>query len=327
MKLLGIIVNYRTARMTLRAAEMLLQELSSIGSARIAIVDNHSRDGSFEQLRDAVVQRGWQRRVEVLQTGYNGGFGYGNNYAIRRNLASNDRADYFYLLNSDAFPQRDAIAELLGFLERHRYVGIAGSHIEGPDGVPHHTAFRFPSLLGELESGLSLGVVSKWLRDWTVALPIPEAIARVDWIAGASMLIRREVLEKVGLFDEHFFLYFEETDLCRRAQLAGFPIYYLPKSVVVHIGSASTGMKDETRPMPRYWFESRRHYFHKHHGFAYLQGVNLAWTAGHVLWQARRFLQHKRNPHPPWFLRDFIRYNFIPTLHTQDRAKLGTAQP
>lgn len=77
--------------------------------------------------------------------------------------------------------------------------------------------------------------------------------------------------------------------------------------------------------MARYWFESRRHYFQKHHGFAYLQGVNVAWTTGHVLWQARRFLQHKQNPHPPWFLRDFLRYNFIPTRHDQDRARLGTA--
>jgi N-acetylglucosaminyl-diphospho-decaprenol L-rhamnosyltransferase len=318
MKLLCIIVNYKTARMTLKAAEALLSEIASIEGARVAIVDNDSQDGSYDRLRDAVAQRGWRRQVDVLQTGHNGGFGYGNNFAIRRNLASRDKADYFYLLNSDAFPQQDSIQCLLSFMENHQYVGIAGSHIRGPDGVPHHTAFRFPSLIGELESGLSLGLVSELLTDWSIALPIPKRTQQVDWIAGASMLIRRSVFEKVGLFDEEFFLYFEETDLCRRAVMAGFPIYYLPNSVVIHIGSASTGMKDETRPMPRYWFESRRHYFRKHHGWQYLQGVNVAWTAGHLMWQARRHLQRKHNPHPPWFLRDFIRYNFIPSFSKRE---------
>ena len=68
------------------------------------------------------------------------------------------------------------------------------------------------------------------------------------------------MLEKIGLFDETFFLYFEETDLCRRSLLAGWPTYYVADTVVVHMGSATTGMKDKVRPMPRFWFDSRKHY-------------------------------------------------------------------
>lgn len=312
MKLLGIIVNYRTAEMTLEAATAFVRSMDEVGDARLTIVDNDSKDGSFEALQEAVAKRRWAGRVEVVASGHNGGFGFGNNVAIRRNLESADRADYFYLLNSDAFPQPGAVRRLVEFLDDHRYVGIAGSYIEGPDKVPHHTAFRFPSLLGELEAGLALGVASRALADWIVALPLPERTQQVEWLAGASMMIRRQVLEKVGLFDETFFLYFEETDLCRRAMLAGYPTYYVRDSVVTHIGSVSTGMKDNTRRMPKYWFDSRRHYFRKHHGARYLHGANLAWTAGHALWTVRKHLQRKPDPHPPRLLRDFVRHNFVP---------------
>ncbi len=323
MKLLTIILNYRTPEMTLDAAEAALAEIAHIdgssGTAKLVIVDNDSRDGSYDRLTDAAIRRRWGDRASVIASGHNGGFGAGNNFAIRRNLASADPADYFYLLNSDAFPQPGAITTLLDFLENHRYVGIAGSYIQGTDGEPHHTAFRYPTLLGDLEAGLGLGVASKLLSDWIVALPIPARTRQVEWLAGASMMIRRDVLDKVGLFDETFFLYFEETDLCRRATLAGFPVYYVRESVVNHIGSASTGMKDRSRPMPRFWFDSRKHYFAKHHGRVYLRAANLAWTAGHLLWTARKYLQQKEDPHPPHLLRDFVRHNLWPGLGSSKR--------
>ena len=204
------------------------------------------------------------------------------------------------------------MVKLVDFLDNHAYVGIAGSYIEGPDGVFHHTAFRFPSLISELEAGLGFGPASKLLKDWIVPLPMPERTQQVDWLAGASMMIRRQVLEKIGLFDETFFLYFEETDLCRRSLVAGWPTYYVKDSVVVHIGSATTGMKDKARPMPRFWFDSRKHYFEKHHGPLYLRASNVAWAGGHLLWQVRKVIQRKRRPHPPGLLRDFIKHNFFP---------------
>jgi N-acetylglucosaminyl-diphospho-decaprenol L-rhamnosyltransferase len=312
MKLQTVILNYKSPDMTLKAAEALIAATDALPDARLTIVDNDSQDGSFEQLRDAVAARPWKSRAEVLQSGHNGGFGAGNNFGIRHNLSGNDPADYFYILNPDAFPQPDAVVKLVDFLDNHSYVGIAGSYIEGPDGVPHHTAFRFPSLISELEAGLGFGPASKLLKDWIVPLPMPERTQQVDWLAGASMMIRRQVLDKIGLFDETFFLYFEETDLCRRSLVAGFPTYYVKDSVVVHIGSASTGMKDKARPMPRFWFDSRKHYFEKHHGPLYLRASNVAWAGGHLLWQVRKVIQRKHDPHPPGLLKDFIKHNFLP---------------
>jgi GT2 family glycosyltransferase len=314
MKLLTVIVNYKTAELTLQAAEALLREMEGIPDSFLTIVDNHSQDGSYQRLRTAVAQRTglWRDRVEVVESGHNGGFGFGNNFAIRRNLASADRADHFYLLNPDAVPHQDAVKRLVDFLTNHSYVGIVGSFIEGPDKVPHETAFRFPSLFSELDAGLGLGVVTRLLKDWIVPLPIPERTQQVDWVAAASMMIRREVFDKVGLFDEEFFLYFEETDLCRRAVLAGFPTYYIRDSVVTHIGSVSTGMKETARRMPSFWFDSRSRYFRKHHGGWYLRSANLAWAGGHLLWQARNVIQRKEDPHPDRLLVDFIRHNFLP---------------
>lgn len=310
MKLLSIILNYKTADMTIRALETLLQELEGIPDSGVSVVDNDSQDGSVEKLERAIRERGWSARVELIASPVNGGFGAGNNIALRRNLESKDPADYYFLLNSDAFPDPGSIAKLVRFLDDHPHAGIAGSFLHGPDGDPHISAFRFPTVLSELEAGLGLGVVSKLLEDWIVPMPMPEQTTKVDWLAGASMMIRRQVLEDIGLFDETFFLYYEETDLCRRAALRGYPTYYVRESSVTHIGSVSTGMKNKTRRLPRFWFDSRRHYFRKNHGAAYLRAADIAWAAGFSLWRVRAALQRKPDTHPPHLLRDFVTYNF-----------------
>jgi N-acetylglucosaminyl-diphospho-decaprenol L-rhamnosyltransferase len=312
MKLLGIIVNFRTPEMTLAAARGLAAALQNIPSARFVIVDNHSEDGSFDTLRSAIAREPWSGLCEVVESGRNGGFGFGNNFAIRKNLESRDPADYFYLLNSDAVPRVDAVEKLVEFMDNHRYAGIAGGYVHGADGEPHETAFRFPSLFAELEEQAQTGPISKLLAGWVVALPIPEQITQVDWTAAVSMIIRRNVLQKIGLFDEQFFLYFEETDLCRRAALAGYPTYYVRDSAVTHLGSASTGMKDLSRRMPAYWFEARQHYLRKHHGDRYLFGANLAWLLGRSVRGVRRALELKRDLTRPRLTRDFLAHNFLP---------------
>ncbi len=121
-------------------------------------------------------------------------------------------------------------------------------------------------------------------------------------------MMRQTVLDQIGLFDETFFLYFEETDLCRRAALAGWPTDYVVESRVTHIGSVSTGMKTWGR-MPQYWFDSRRHYFVKNHGHAYASAALAAHVAGGILWRARLLVQRKDRGDPPHFLRDLIMHS------------------
>ena len=309
-RLLTVILNWRTPDMTLRAVEAALIALQGIDGA-LVVVDNDSGDGSFETLSAAVAAKGWDRgpqQVRVLQSGRNGGFGAGNNFGIRAGLPDGGRADYVYILNSDAFPAPGAIHALLTHLETHPKTGFAGSYIHGPDGEAHRTAFRFPSILGEFEQNIRFGPVSKLLARWIVAQPLPAATTRVDWLAGASLMMRQSVLDQIGLFDETFFLYYEETDLCRRAAQAGWPTDYVLESRVAHIGSVSTGMKTWGR-IPQFWLNSRLHYYVKNHGRLYALGATLAAVLGGALWRLRLVFQRKDRGDPPRYLRDLVAHH------------------
>lgn len=301
-RLLTVVLNYRTPEMTLQAVEAALREMEGI-DGEIVVVDNDSQDGSFERMRAAVKAAGWCReaQVRVLQSGRNGGFGAGNNFGIE---AGREAApDYVYILNSDAFPDPGAIRVLLDYLEAHPGVGLVGSYIHGPDGDPHATAFRFPSIWSELEGAAKSGPVTRLLARHVMPLGIPEATREVDWLAGASMMMRRRVLDETGLFDERFFLYFEETDLCRRARRAGWPTVYVRESEVTHIGSVSTGMKTWRR-IPGFWLDSRLYYFAKNHGAAYAGAATAAHLLGGTIWRARCLLQQRERIDPPRVLRD-----------------------
>jgi GT2 family glycosyltransferase len=296
---LTVLLNWRTAEMTLKAAASAEVAMAGIAGG-IVVVDNDSQDGSFEVMSAALKDR---PRVRVVQSGHNGGFGAGNNVGIRLGLPGGVRPDYVYILNSDAFPAPDAIRQLLDYLESHPKVGFAGSYIHGPDGEAHTTCFRFPSVASEFEGAARSGPISRLLRNKTVAIGVPEATGPVDWLAGASMMMREEVVRTVGIFDETFFLYFEETDLCRRAAEAGWPTHFVRESRVEHIGSVSTGMKTWKRT-PGYWFDSRWHYFRKSGGTLRAVMATLAHVAGGLILRARRLVQPKIPGGPPHFLRD-----------------------
>ncbi|TCL00725.1 hypothetical protein BXY66_3372 [Shimia isoporae] len=323
-RLLTVILNWRTPDMTLRAAQAAAREMQGLNGS-IVIVDNHSGDGSFEALREGVAAADWAaQRVEVIQTGHNGGFGAGNNFGIRHGATKG--FDYVYILNSDAFPDPGSIQLLLAHLTLNPDVGIAGSYIHGEDGDPHVTAFRFPGTWGELEGAARIGIVTRLLKNHVVPLPVPSDTTRVDWLAGASMMIRRDVLEEIGLFDETFFLYFEETDLCLRARNAGWPTDYVRASEVTHIGSVSTGMKTWQR-MPQYWFDSRLYYFRKNHGSAF--GPTVAHLCGTCLWKMRRLIGRKARRDPNWFLWDLISH-YIRSLSNRtprERSATPTLNP
>jgi N-acetylglucosaminyl-diphospho-decaprenol L-rhamnosyltransferase len=297
---LTIILNWRTAEMTLRAAEAAVLAMQGVEGA-IVIVDNDSQDGSFEALTAGVQAQGWD--IRVIQSGNNGGFGAGNNVGIRVGLPGGLWPDYVYLLNSDAFPAQGAITALRDHLDTHPGTGLAGSHIHGPDGKAHLSAFRFPSIAGEFEQAARLGPVSRMLRHAIVAPPLPSRSGPVDWVAGASLMMRQAVLDRIGLFDETFFLYFEETELCLRAARAGWQTDYVVESRVAHIGSVSTGMKSRSR-IPRFWLDSRLYYYRKTKGTGYAAAATLAHLAGGLIWRARAVVQRRSFIDPEYYLLD-----------------------
>ena len=323
---LTVILNWRTADMTLKAAEAAVVAMEGI-KGEILIVDNDSQDGSFEAMSAAVESKDWPR-VTVLQSGRNGGYGAGNNFGIRAGFqtTSGARPDYIYILNSDAFPEPHAISYLLKHMETNKETGFAGSLTIGDDDVPHQTAFRFPTISSELEDAMKFGPVSRLLKDKIVALPIPDHSCQVGWLAGASLMIRREVLDEIGLFDESFFLYFEETDLCLRAVLAGHKMHYVRESVVTHIGSVSTGMKTHKR-MPQYWFDSRLHYFLGNHGRAYAIVATLAHLGGGSFARLREIVQRKPASTPKFFLIDMALHGIRAALSGAGRKPRHITDP
>jgi GT2 family glycosyltransferase len=296
-------LNWRTAEMTLRAAAFAEAAMAGIAGS-ITVVASDSGDGSFEKMSEALAGK---PRFRVVQSDRNGGFGAGNNVGIRLGLPDGSRPDYVYILNSDAFPAADAIRVLLDYLEGHPKVGISGSYIHGPEGAAHWTCFRFPSVASEFEGAARTGPISRLLARRTVSMPVPEASGPVDWLAGASMMLREAVVREVGDFDETFFLYFEETDLCRRAAAAGWPTHFVRDSRVEHIGSVSTGMKTWKR-VPGYWFDSRWHYFRKAGGTGAAVLATLAHLAGGLILQLRRLVQPRISSGPPHFLSDLSRH-------------------
>lgn len=303
--LLTVLVNFRTPALTLRAVEALLEATGGMPNAHAVIVENGSADDSLNQLQKGVRSAGWEARVTVIDSGRNGGFGAGCNVGIRHGLAMEKTPDYFYMLNSDAFADGRTVTELVDFMQSHPRAGIAGGLCFGEDTGDRSTAFRFPSWASELDASAGIGVLTRVLETSKIQMPIPKEPVRCDWVTGASLMLSREAIETVGMFDEGFFLYFEETDLCRRVLDAGLEVWSVPASRVMHLGGASTGSSIHARPSI-HWFNSRRRYLSKHHGAAYAAGADAARVAGHFAHLVYRRITGRKPASPQYFLKDLL---------------------
>lgn len=311
-----VVVNYRTPDLVVGLLRSLVDEVRALGDCRVVVVENASGDNSAQVIGKAIESEGWGSWAGLMVLDQNKGFAGGNNAALRPLLAESPPPDYLLLLNPDTYIRPGAVKTLVDFMEQNPRVGIAGSRLEDPDGTPQRSAFRFPTVFSEIDDGLRLGPVSKLMKRWVVAPPVREEPHETGWLAGASMLVRREVFDAIGLMDDGYFLYFEETDFCLRARRAGWPSWYVPASRVVHLVGQASGVTDTKKPArrrPQYWFESRRRYFTKNHGRLYALAASAGWATTFALWRVRRVVQRKPDSDPPHLLRDFMRHNFLPT--------------
>lgn len=319
-RLLVVIVNYKTAQLTVACLRSLAPELKSVPQLHVALVDNASGDGAV--LSEAIQAHGWQDWVTLQVAASNGGFGAGNNVAIKPALTSANPPQYVLLLNSDTEVRPGALRALLEFMDTHPDVGIAGSGVENPDGSVWPIAFRFITPGKQLLSGLRVGLLDRLFSSKRVARRMDQnQPASVDWVPGCSMIVRREVFEDIGLLDEAYFLYFEEADFCLRARRVGWPCWYVPQARIMHIGGQSTGLvhlggetldpATKHARLPAYWFESRRHYFVKNFGLTGAIAADLAFGLGYACWRLRRRLQRKPDNDPPHMLADFWRHSVL----------------
>lgn len=310
-----VIVNYRTGPLVVDCLESLAAERAAGLDLRAIVVDNASGDGSADTIAAALQARGWDWAL-LVRSQVNGGFGTGNNIGFEIALQRPEQCDFVWLLNPDTVVMPGAAKSLANFMRDKPSASIVGTSLLEGDSTPWPYAFRFPSILGELERGLRIGIASRLLARNATLRRMGERCERVDWVSGASMAIRTKALRNGLRFDESFFLYYEETDLCRQAALLGLETWYLPSSVVLHIAGQSTGVTGsaaELRQVPAYWFESRRLYFRKNHGPIYAALADAVWVASHLVCRAIQTLRGKGSADPPRLLRDFLRHcGFVP---------------
>ena len=315
-----VIVTYKSAALTVDCLRSVAVERDRTTlRLRCVVIDNAS--GDAPAVADAVAANGWQDWVRVVVAPRNGGFAYGNNLGLKE-IEREGRVDFVHLLNPDTVLRAGAIDALVKFLQAHPRAGIAGGIFENGDGSEWAIAFRFPSLLGEIEQGLRMGVVSRVLSRACVPMNMGTAATAVDWVSGASMIVRRDVFDRIGGLDETFFLYFEETEFCHRAKAAGFEVWYVPASRVVHIAGQSTKVTERNvgpRRLPAYWFDSRRLFFTLTHGAAYAAAADAAAIVAGWAGLAKSALLGRLPTHVPNFLRDLLGHSAL-------RGKPGVAR-
>lgn len=190
------------------------------------LVDGDSRDGAVEMVRERFP---WVRLFPLTS---NVGFGKANNHGFRE-----ARGRYFMLCNPDLTILPGELEKWVEWMDAHPDVGISGPRVMNPDGSDQDSCYHFPSPWTPIFRRTPLGK-TPWGKRHNERYLMREMDRTrsqdVDWVLGAAMLIRREVIEKIGPFDERFFMYFEDADLCRRAWEAGFRVTYTPVARLLH---------------------------------------------------------------------------------------------
>ena len=314
MKLLVVITNYRVADLTIDCLRSIAAEIDSVPGTHVAVCENGTGDDSATRIERAIVDNGWNSWCTLTAIGTNLGFTGGNNLILRSALQAEDPPEYVLLLNADTIVRPNAFKALIDFMDAHPGAGIAGSAQEFPDGTPHQSAFRFPTPPSELEGNLRLGLLSRLLKDWRVPLPTLDHSQEVDWVSGATMIVRREVFRDIGVLDDGYYSYYEDTDFCFNARRAGWAVWYVPASLIMHIGGQTTGLTfKKPKRRPAYFFETRRRYFLKNHGAVYAALADVSMLTGLTLWRLRVALTRQQDSDPPYLLRDSIRHSVFLT--------------
>jgi GT2 family glycosyltransferase len=258
-----IIISFNTQDVLRICLEKLRAALHGL-SAEVIVVDNNSSDRSAD-----MVEREFPE-ARLIRSSVNTGFAAANNIGFR--VAS---GRFLVLLNSDAYVDEAALRRSLAEMESDPEIGAGGGRLVGIDGSWQPSARRFPSLLNSVLTLTGLAAryprsrfFGRGDRTWADA----NSPADADWVPGAFTIIRAEALKKVGQFDESFFLYSEEVDLCRRLRRAGYRVRYFPDVVVVHLGGESSKthrdirLSTSGRQLALWRLRSDFLYYRKHHG-------------------------------------------------------------
>ncbi len=289
-----ILISYNTIEMTKDALNHLFASLRNF-EMEVIVIDNDSKDNSADILRSEYPQ------ITLIENKKNVGFGRANNQALPY-----IKGRYVLLLNTDAFVEADTISKTIQHMDANPQCGILGVKLLGRDGElqPSCRYFPTPWNLFLHRTGLSrIFRHAKMVDDmaWDHA-----SVRDCDWVPGCYYLIRKDVIDQVGLFDPRYFLYSEEIDHCFAAKGAGWKVTYFPHSSVVHIGGESAKSDGEItssgRQLSSLQIESELLYFRKNHGLGGVMMNMFLGTLADSILLLKDIIKLRR---PRWFVMHF----------------------
>jgi len=224
MKVSIIIVNYRVPKLLKACLESIEQKVKA--KYEVIVTDNASGDGSVEMIRDEFP---W---VKLIANPTNDGFAAGNNLAL-----PHATGEYVFYLNPDAEVIDDAVDVLIDYLDRHTDVGLVAPKLINTDGSLQKSVHKYYSFMDTLIDNRLFPYVfkhAKWFQQINYAFWAHDEERDVDWAKGAALMVRKSILDEIGAFDEQFWIYGEEIDLCYRIKHSGWKVRFYPGAVIRH---------------------------------------------------------------------------------------------
>lgn len=262
-----IIINYRTPKMTAASLQSIFAHYPAAEETmwEIIVIDNNSDDGSAE-----FFEQEFGTKIKLIKNSENFGFAKANNQGAR--IA---RGRYLLFLNSDTLLTADIFKQSEKIFSEDENIGIISPRLLLPDGTAQAGAYgRFPTLSGLIfKNRLTKKIAPENNQPFTV-----------DWTSGCALFIRRDLFEKIGGWDEKFFLYFEDVDLCRRVAQAGRKTIIEPRLSLIHFGGQSLQKNNDRR---RHYYQAQNYYFQKYYGPAITLAMKIArWP--YKIWMLRK---------------------------------------
>ena len=219
-----VIVNYKSLEKVINCINSIKSANWSSLSYEVVLVDNDSRDGIEDYMSKS------NRDVRFIQTGENYGMGKGYNVGMRAS-----KGEYLLILNPDTVVEENSIELLYEKMNNNPDIGVVGPRLLFPSNQVQKSCFKFPELLTPIYRRTGIGKIMKNKVDFFLMSDYNLSNeAEADWLMGSCLLVKKRVIEEIGYFDERFFMYFEDIDLCRRYKNKNYKIIYYPKATVYH---------------------------------------------------------------------------------------------
>lgn len=250
-----IFVNYKTKDLTINAINSVKEKTEDI-EYEIFVVDNASNDGSIEAIEQQFPN------INIIKSDKNGGFGYANNLAIKQ-----AKGKYILCLNTDTLLINNAIKIMFDYmeLEKNQNIGACGCYLIDGDKLPTNCGGFLPNITQLIwKFGFNKTFKKYYEKKYQGKITIDERylIKKLGYVTGADLFIRKSVLDKIGIFDENLFMYFEDSDLCKRIIDNGYKLELVSDAKIQHLEGKST----KNQLQKKKWFkESELYYFQKHH--------------------------------------------------------------